>query len=104
MGFASLAVSAVVHAQAESPARPKAIDDGVSHIAANVAVVSALKDKALREGRAVKASCIEENLRRLSVMLQSAQGLQSTWAEAQSNPAYAQRTRDRIAVLTLTSD
>jgi hypothetical protein len=99
-----VALSAVALAQDEMPATTTRIHSIVGSIIADVNTTSVLKDKALHDGAAIKASCIEDKLRRLQAVLETGRAVEQSWSTAQKSPAYGQRTLDRMNVLELSAN
>jgi hypothetical protein len=69
-----------------------------------VSQTEALRQNALHNGAAIKASCIEDKLRHLRTTLEAVKNIQSTWSVGSQNPAYAQRTMDRLVTLELSGN
>lgn len=99
VAVAGLGFISVASAQDATPASDTRINAAIQNISGQVASTEAMKDSALRNGAAVKASCMEEKARRLRATLTTAKNIRETWATASQNPAYAQRTMERMELL-----
>jgi hypothetical protein len=60
-----------------------------------------LRDRAAKEGDAIKLSCIDEKLKRLRTSLKSAQTIQKGYSVGRNDPGYAGRQLDRLNILHL---
>jgi hypothetical protein len=80
-----------------------AVDAAVQAIGAKVAEINALRTKASKDATPGRLACIDEKLNRLRTSHTSAKTIQSGWALAKDNPAYALRSLDRLSILKLFS-
>jgi hypothetical protein len=77
------------------------LHDAIGTIQEKAKEVEALKVQAVREGQAIKASCIEDKLRKIKVALHSATVVEDGWSVGRDNPAFAARSMDRVLLLKL---
>jgi hypothetical protein len=98
-----LGIGARAEGQASFESQTTTLHDAISAIQDKIREVDALKTQAIREGQAVRASCIEDKLRKIKVALHSAMVVQEGWSVARDNPAFAGRSMDRILLLKLYS-
>jgi hypothetical protein len=99
--LAALALGARAGGQESFERQTSYLKEAVSTIQEKVKEVEQLKLQATREGQAVKASCIEDKLRKIKVALHSATVVSDGWQVGRDNPAYAQRSMDRVLLLKL---
>ena len=77
--------------------------NAVGVIVDQIGFVTKLKAKAERDGLAIKASCIDDKLQRLRQALDGARSVERGWPLAQKNPAFAQRSMDRMDLMVVTA-
>jgi hypothetical protein len=75
--------------------------ESAESIDGHIGEIEALLAKAVKEGKALKASCIEEKLRLTRHLQGSAKSVQDGWSMGEANPAFAQRNLDRMLLLQL---
>lgn len=86
------------------PAAATRIGMTVTTIVGYINTVTNMKDDAMHNGSAIKASCIEEKLHRLNGTLEAVKTIQAGWSETSQNTAYATRTMDRLNLLELSAN
>src|SRR5437899_2639323 len=74
-----------------------------STIGARVQDIEQLKGQAAREGKSVRLSCIEEKLKRSKANQSAAKVILDGWALGETNAEYAQRSLDRMMLLSVYS-
>jgi hypothetical protein len=103
LGAAALGVVAIaVRAHAKGDLfeeRTAVATSTVTNIEARVADINTMRAQAQREGQAIKLSCIEDKLTRAKTNLAAAQQVMESWQLGMSNPAFSQRSIDRLLLL-----
>jgi hypothetical protein len=103
LAAAALAVVAIaVRAQAKGDLfeeRTAIATSTVANIEGRVGEIAAMSAQAQREGQEVKRSCIEDKLARAKINLTGAHQVMESWQLGASNPAFSQRSIDRLLLL-----
>lgn len=105
IGAAALAVAAdaPVPKGASFELKTELANQTVGSINARVGDIEQLLRQANQEGKAVKASCIDEKLRRARNNKEVASVVMEGWSIGQNSPEYAQRQLDRLLLLQVYS-
>ena len=81
--------------------RTQFVGKTIKSIDGRIEEVAQLRARALKEGSAVKVSCIDDKLRKLRAALDAAKVIEGGWHLARLNEPFADRSMDRLRVLEI---